>query len=264
MASTISATAPAAMRSLIYSTCLLVVLTGCREADGRVVKSGDDDRQQPAGVHRVGSVAGFQGPESVRYDADQDVFFVSNIVGFGSVKDGGAYISRVNAAKLDDVKRFAVSGVNGVTLDAPKGMAIQGDTLWVADIDVLRGFDRHTGAPVGQIDFKAFNVSMLNDVALAPDGTLRVTDSGIIMSEKGVIRPGGDKIFEVGAGRVVSVLASGPQLGEPNGIVWDSTSSRWIVVGFQRFGATVNSFASGFDDVKVLSKPGSGEFDGVE
>jgi sugar lactone lactonase YvrE len=180
------------------------------------------------------------------------------------VKDAGAYISRMNAARLNDVKPFIVSGKNGVTLDAPKGMAIQGDTLWVADIDVLRGFDRHTGTPVGQVDFKSFKVSMLNDVALAPDGTLRVTDTGIIMSEKGVIRPGGDKIFKVGPGRSVSVIASGPQLGEPNGIVWDSTANRWIVVGFQLFGATVNAFAPEFNSVEILSKTGGGEFDGVE
>jgi sugar lactone lactonase YvrE len=252
------------VRTLSAVPTLIVAVAACRDADGRVVKSGDDAREQPVGVHRVGSVAGFQGPESVRYDADQDVFFVSNIVGFGSVKDGAGYISRVNAARLSDTKPFIVSGQNGATLDAPKGMAIQGDTLWVADIDVLRGFNRHTGAVVGQIDFKAFAVSMLNDVALAPDGTLRVTDTGIIMSEKGVLRPGGDKIFKVGPARAVSVLASGPQLGEPNGIVWDSTSNRWITVGFQRFGATVNGFSPAFDDVKVVSKNGGGEFDGVE
>src|SRR5438309_1510210 len=90
----ISATAPAAMRLPRHPLLLLIALAACREADGRVVKTGDDDRQQPSGVQRVGSVAGFQGPESVRYDPQQDCFFVSNIVGFGSVKDGGAYISR--------------------------------------------------------------------------------------------------------------------------------------------------------------------------
>jgi hypothetical protein len=79
---------------------------------------------------------------------------------------------------------FIEGGKNGVALDAPKGMAVVGDTLWVADIDVLRGFDRHTGRPVATIDFRPLTPTMLNDVAAGPEGTLRVTDTGILMSDK--------------------------------------------------------------------------------
>src|SRR3954470_7656285 len=192
--------------SLVAASAILVV--GCTRAERRVPKTGDDRDQQPE-VKRVASIAGFRSPESARYDADQDVWFVSNIAGFGSDKDGRAYIIRVQAGKLDSMSVFAISGVNGVQLDAPKGMAIQGDTLWVADIDVVRGFNRRTGTPVGTIDLKAQKVTMLNDVPLAPDGTLRVTDSGILMTEKGVLSPGGDKIFSIGAGHTISVLQSG-------------------------------------------------------
>jgi sugar lactone lactonase YvrE len=239
-----------------------ILLAGCSHAE-RVAKS-DDDRSQQPDVKRVASIAGLRSPESVRYDADQDVWFVSNIAGFGSDKDGRAYIIRVQADKLDSMSVFAMSGVNGVQLDAPKGMAIQGDTLWVADIDVVRGFNRRTGMPVGTIDFKSQQVAMLNDVALAPDGTLRVTDSGILMTEKGVLRPGGDKIFAVGAGHAISVLQSGVQLGEPNGVTWDSAGKRWIVVGFKRFNARVDAYPSDFSkSTQVYSKDG-GEFDGVE
>jgi hypothetical protein len=35
-----------------------------------------------------------------------------------------------------------------VTLHAPRGMSIVGDTLWVADADAVRGFDRRSGAPL--------------------------------------------------------------------------------------------------------------------
>src|SRR5690348_15134892 len=41
----------------------------------------------------VQNIIGFNGPESVRYDADQDVYFVSNMMGYGSLKDGLGYIS---------------------------------------------------------------------------------------------------------------------------------------------------------------------------
>jgi sugar lactone lactonase YvrE len=247
-----------ALLSLV-STLLFVA---CARAERPVPKSGEA-REQPPGVRLVASMANFRSPESVRYDPDQDVWFVSNIAGFGSDKDGRGYIVRIDASRLDSSSIFAISGVNGVHLDAPKGMAIQGDTLWVADIDVLRGFDRRNGLPVATIDFTAFKPTLLNDVAVGPDGTLRVTDSGILMTEKGVLRPGGDKIFSVGAGRVVTVLQRGPQLGEPNGITWDSAGGRWIVVGFRRFNATVDAYARDMSASQKVSASG-GEFDGVE
>ena len=238
------------------------VLAACTHAERRIPKTGEDRKQQDD-VKRVASIAGFRAPESVKYDPDQDVWFVSNIAGFGSEKDGRGYIVRINAAHLDSMSVFAISGVNGVQLDAPKGMAIQGDTLWVTDIDVLRGFNRRTGAPVGTVDLKAQNVTLLNDVALAPDGTLRVTDSGILMTEKGILRPGGDRIFAVGHGRRVTELQSGAALGEPNGITWDSAGKRWIVVGFRRFNARVMAYPTDFSKGIEVSTSG-GEFDGVE
>src|SRR5690349_11454487 len=45
---------------------------------------------------RVGVLDGFYGPESVKYDADQDVWFISNMMGPGSAKDGVGWIDRVN------------------------------------------------------------------------------------------------------------------------------------------------------------------------
>jgi hypothetical protein len=235
----------------------------CTHAERRIPKTGEDREQLPE-VKRVGTVANFRSPESVRYDPDQDAWFVSNIAGFGSDKDGRGYIVRINAAHLDSMSVFAISGVNGVRLDAPKGMAIQGDTLWVADIDVVRGFDRRTGAPVGTVDLRPYHVTMLNDVALAPDGSLRVTDTGILMTEKGVLRPGGDKIFAIGPGRAVSVVQSGPSLGEPNGITWDPIAKRWIVVGFKRFNARVDAYPADLSRPTTVATGDGGEFDGVE
>src|SRR5688500_8606753 len=125
------------------------------------------------------NITGFRNPESVRYDSAQDVFFVSNMVGYGSYEDGIGYISRVSAADPRLAAVFIESGHGGVELNAPKGMAIHGNTLWVADIDVLRGFDRRTGVPLATIDFASHGAVLLNDVAVAPGGELRVTDTGI-------------------------------------------------------------------------------------
>ncbi len=212
---------------------------------------------------RVGVLDGFYGPESVKYDPDQDVWFISNMLGPGSDRDGAGFIDRVDAGELKTPVRFIESGRNGATLDAPKGMAIHGDTLWVTDIDRLRGFDRQSGAPLATIDLSGHDAVMLNDVAVGPDGSLYITDTGIIMSAKGVLHPGGDKVFIIGPGRSVSLLASGEQLGRPNGITWDAKAGRWVIVSSDPFRSEVYTLTAG-DTGRTVLAAGKGKFDGVE
>lgn len=212
---------------------------------------------------RVGTILDFHEPESVKYDPDQDVYFVTNMNGFGSVKDNNGYISRVNAADISQIQTFVQGGKNGVTLNAPKGTAIHGDTLWVCDIDVLRGFDRHGGAPLASIDLSSQGAVLLNDIAVGPDGTLRVTDTGIHMTDKGVLYVGGDKVFVIGPNRSVSVEASGAQLDRPNGITWDAKGKRWLYVSFDPFHSRLYAFHAG-DTTRAVLDSGKGKWDGVE
>src|SRR5256886_13499427 len=54
-------------------------------------------------------------------------------------------ISRVRPDGAVENLKFIEGGHNGVTLHAPKGLALLGDTLWVADIDVVRArSEEHT------------------------------------------------------------------------------------------------------------------------
>jgi sugar lactone lactonase YvrE len=218
------------------------------------------DADAPRARH-VMRITGFSAPESVRYDPEQDVFFVSNIVGYGSVKDSLAHIARVDAGNLRNAQVFISSGSNGVVLDAPKGMAIQGDTLWVADIHNVRGFNRRTGAPVADIDLHPYDPVMLNDIALGPDGALYVTDTGIVMSRVGVAYTKGSKIFKI-AGRTVSLFAATEGLSHPNGITWDSAASRWLVVTFHPSQSELYTIAA--NNRKHTISTGLGRFDGVE
>ena len=214
-------------------------------------------------VRFVRNVTGFQGPESVKYDPEQDVFFVSNMTGYGSAKDGNGYISRVSASNPDDAVVFVQGGARGATLDAPKGMAIHGDTLWVADISVLRAFDRHSGAPLGEIDFAPHGAVQVNDVAIGPDGSIRATDTGIIMGREGVVYTGRDKIFRVGPDRAIGVAMSGPALRRPNGIVWDSTGARWLVLSFDPFAGEVAAMPADMSSRQVIRRV-AGQLDGIE
>ena len=216
-----------------------------------------------SGARFIRNIIGFQGPESVRYDSDLDAYFVSNMTGYGSAQDGNGYIVRVSASTPDSAVVLAQGGKNGVTLDAPKGLAIHGDTLWATDISALRAFDKRTGASLGTIDFASHGAVQLNDIAVGPDGTLHVTDTGIIMSDKGVIHVGPDRVYVVGPNRSITVAAEGSQLGRPNGISWDAVGKRWIVISFDPFEGRV------MVDPKGRAKPqpirsGKGQLDGVE
>ncbi|HEX6052207.1 MAG TPA: hypothetical protein VFZ21_23240 [Gemmatimonadaceae bacterium] len=212
----------------------------------------------------VTTLTGLRNPESVRYDPEQDVYFISNMAGYGSVKDGNGYIVRASAADLDEASILAGGGTGGVTLDAPKGMAISGDTLWVADIDKLRGFHRVTGAPLGTVDFASLGAVLLNDVAVGPGGELRVTDTGIRMTEIGVWFVGPARVFAIGAGATIRTVAEGPAAGQPNGIAWDSTAGRWVVVSFDRFRWDVRSMSGSGRVDSLFSRMRPGQLDGVE
>jgi sugar lactone lactonase YvrE len=211
----------------------------------------------------IRNLIGFQGPESVRYDPSLDAYFVSNMAGFGSAQDRNGYIVRLSASNPDSAVILAQGGVNGVVLDAPKGLAIHGDTLWAADISALRAFDKRSGAPLATIDFAPRGAIQLNDVAVGPDGTIHVTDTGIIMSDKGTIHVGPDRIWVVGPNQSITVAAEGTQLHRPNGITWDSAGKRWIVVSFDPFDGMVMVNPQGSATPQVI-RTGKGQLDGVE
>ena len=213
-------------KSLVRTLCFTVAViaaAACRGPGGEMESSryakvqGDPEDSVHSLARKVATVEGFYGPEAARYDPDQDAWFVSNMLGPGSAHDGKGYIVRLEGSSVGTASMWAISGRNGVHLDAPKGIAFQGDTLWTADIDVVRGFNKRTGAPVGEIDFRPYGAVLLNDLAVGPGGTIYVTDTGIQMTDIGVLYVGGEKIFVVSPGRKVSVLTEGTQLERPNG-----------------------------------------------
>src|SRR5436309_14285187 len=96
-----------------------------------------------------------------------------------------------------------------------------------------------------------------------PIGIIRVTDSGIQMTEKGIIFSGGDKLFVVGPGHAVRVVASGPQLGKPNGITWDAKGGRWLYVSFDPFHSKLYALPDR-DTTRTPLDSGNGRWDGIE
>jgi hypothetical protein len=209
---------------------------------------------------KLGETGGMSTPESVRYDAELDVYFVANINGNPSKRDNNGFITVVRADSTGVSRKLVEGGQNGVALDAPKGMAIVGDTLWVADIIMLRGFNKKTGASVADIPLYMEKAMFLNDVAVGPDG-IYVTDTGIKFdSAGGMTHPGENKIFKV-KGRTVSVVAKGDSLASPNGLTWDMPNLRWILAPFG--GTAVQTWKAGAAVPSMLAT-GPGQYDGLE
>jgi hypothetical protein len=94
-------------------------------------------------------VYGFETPESVVPDPVQDWYLVSNVgAGNPAALDGNGFISKVSPGGSVLDLTWIQSGVQGVTLNGPKGLALHGEGLYVADVDTLRVFDRRNGALV--------------------------------------------------------------------------------------------------------------------
>ncbi len=107
--------------------------------------------------------------ESVLYDKNLQALFVSCINGSPAGKDGKGFISMLN---LDGTVK-SLEWVTG--LDAPKGMGIEGNRLFVTDIDQLVIIDIEKAEIVERIQVEG--ASFLNDIAIGAEGKVYFSDS---------------------------------------------------------------------------------------
>jgi hypothetical protein len=115
------------------------------------------------------TTADLKTPESVLYDQERDVIYVSNIDGDPSQKDGNGFISILNS-------NGSVKNLHWIKkLDAPKGLAIFKGKLYVADIDKLVEIDIEKGKITAKYD--APGAVFLNDVTACMNGMIFVSDT---------------------------------------------------------------------------------------
>jgi DNA-binding beta-propeller fold protein YncE len=137
--------------------------------------------------------------ESVIYDKDHDVLYVANINGAPDGKDGNGFISKVST----DGKIVELKWVKG--LNAPKGMGIVGNKLFVADIDKVAEIDITKGKIAKTYPVK--DAKFLNDITVDTTGKVYISDMGagnILVIENGKL----SKFVE--------------QIKDPNGLLYDN------------------------------------------
>ncbi|QKD00866.1 SMP-30/gluconolactonase/LRE family protein [Mesorhizobium loti] len=143
---------------------------------------------------------GLEQPESALFDAANNRIIVSNIVGNPGDADGNGYLSVLSM----DGKTVTQHWTDG--MDAPKGMAISGGKLYVADITKVRVVDLASGRLITSITVP--NAVFLNDMTSDHTGKVYVTD----MLADTIYRVDGDQ---------PELFVRDPLLASPNGVFAD-------------------------------------------
>lgn len=228
----------------------LGILAGCGRSGSWI-----DGEAPPTVLHfedRLYSIEGLAGPEAVRFDPEQNVWFVSNFgedLGTEDGRDSNGFITRALAETgVIDSYRFAV-GTDRYPLHQPRGMAIAGDSLWVVDNDGVHGFSRTTGEQYTFIELGAFQPDFLNDVTVGPDGALYVTDTGRMA------------VYRI-AGQEATEALHDDALGLPNGIVNAPMYGGLVLVPTEP-GGDVMLWSPGSEPVPLIRNT-PGRLDGVE
>jgi hypothetical protein len=198
---------------------------------------------------------GFSTPESVLHETASDVYFVSNINGAPAAADGNGFISRLSPAGEVLELKWIDGEAEGVTLNAPKGMAVTAGMLWVSDIDCVRMFDVTSGEPAGEVCVEG--AAFLNDLAAHPDGSgVLLTDSGL---DAQFAPTGADAVYHVTADGYAAVIED-EAFGAPNGIATTAAGDVLVVtfMSGQVFRVT------GLNEKEEVLAVEGAQFDGVE
>jgi len=169
---------------------------------------------------------GLKTPESVLYVPEEDIYLVSNVNGPATAVDGNGFISKISPdGKVLELK-WIDGGKPGTKLDAPKGLAIAGDVLYVADIKWVRLFDRKTGKPIGNVGVGG--ATFLNDVSPNTNGKgVWISDSGMKFGDKGAEATNSDGVFVV-TNMQAKAVKKDKGMGWPNGLLADENGT-WVI-----------------------------------
>lgn len=175
--------------------------------------------------------AQFKTPESVIYEPNENVLFVSSIDGAPDGKDKQGFISKISPLNGSIIELSLVTG-----LDAPKGMAVVNTTnnslLYVSDITDLVEVDVNSGKIINR--YNAPGSAFLNDVASDNQGHVYVSDTVTNTIYRLDSKNLGNNSNN-NNNASLQVWLQSPELNGPNGLYVDDTNNKLIVVSFGAF-----------------------------
>ena len=181
-------------------------------------------------------------PESVLFDKDRNIIYVANINGMPTDKDKNGFISKLTP----DGKIETLEWVKG--LDAPKGMGLYKNKLYVTDISKIVEIDIEKGKIA-----KTYNVpdaKFLNDITVDTAGTVYFSEYDA------------NKIYTLSNGKVSVWLDK--DLNKPNGLLIESNRLLVAFSGSMDFksidlatktATTIATEIGAGDGVAAFSKP---------
>jgi len=155
-------------------------------------------------------------PESVYYDQAGDQIYVSNINGKPGEKDGNGFIALLST----DGTIKKLEWVTG--MDAPKGMAVVDNLLYVTDIDRIRVIDIDQAKLIKTIPVEG--AEFLNDLAADKQGAIYISD----MQKNQILKLSND---------TVSLWLTDEKIVSPNGLAFNNNN---LMVGTKEDLLSVN------------------------
>ncbi len=172
-------------------------------------------------------ITGLESPNSFVGDQLGSDYFISNINGEPEDRDNNGFITKLDTTGKVTHLKFIQGGVANVLLHAPKGLALVGQTLYVADLDQLKGFDKTTGKLLVSVSFPVSSPQTsvsLRDVTAGPTGLLYASDQA------------GNSIYRIdpAANHRVDLLIHDDRLAGPAGIAVHPKTGHLIAVSWDK------------------------------
>jgi sugar lactone lactonase YvrE len=140
-------------------------------------------------------------PESVLYDAKENVMYVSCINGNPQPENNKSFIAKIGTDGKIQKLKFTEN------LNATKGMGITNGKLYVTELTKLVEIDLKTGVVIKK--YEVADAKFLNDISTDKKGNVYFTDMG------------SNRLWVLQKGKIVKI-AEGGVLQSPNGVLFEN------------------------------------------
>jgi len=219
---------------------LLVILGEYSGGWGMILQDADSVHRAPGVEELWTTKRDFLIPESAAYDPGTDAFYVSNYDAYNPSRGAGRQFLSKLTPRGEVAALQWVSGLNN-----PTGLAVWKNKLYAVDRTGLVEIDIASAKIINRLAFQG--AAMPNDVALADNGDIFVSDSGK------------NCIYKFSGGQSETWI-SGPSIAAPNGI---HVLKGKLIVGTNGDGC-LKAVDLATKEVATLVNLGQGTIDGIE